>query len=169
MWMFLSDLGDDTACHTNVWPCDNCLSNFVCSMPRCQQRPRQSQDVGSLYCKALRVLKSTGTTDNADIFEEGGIARILVTLASSHYPHDCTVADWLLRGAGSSLVSPTAVCFSVIVLEGCSAFIVFLLAFLGGLSATRRSNFSSCRPLPRVSSCNYCVFDSAILLICFCV
>ena len=65
-------------------------------------------------------------------YEEGGIARILVTLASSHYPHDCTVADWLLRGAGSSLVSPTAVCFSVIVLEGCSAFIVFLLAFWGG-------------------------------------
>ena len=96
------------------------------------------------------------------------MARILGTLASSHYPHDCTVADWLLRGAGSSLVSPTAVCFSVIVLEGCSAFIVFLLTFWGVLSATRRSNFSSCRPATGLKLQLLCG-DSAIVLICYCV
>ena len=61
-------------------------------------------------------------------YQEGGIGRILST-ASSRYPHDCTAAAWLLRGAGSSLVGPTSVCFSVIVLEGRRAFIVFLLAF----------------------------------------
>ena len=154
-----------------IWMCGPCAVGYhQKAYVSCQQRPGQWKDVGSLNCKALRVLKSTGTTDSARIWR----ARNWKTPCHSCHPTAHTIAQ-LPTGRCVVLFFPPTLWPVALKFALASAFLkaaipslLFFCLFLGvgcrqhgaRISLAKRVTTGlSCRHPPRFSSYNYCLFD----------